>query len=114
FWIQRIPEHLRYEWNSVVEAQGHKLAYELSTVIEDLDSPQLWIVQLRAFDELKNKIIKAVCKEMDADAKRDDDSRHEVDWSQYIFLHPGELKALACESAGYMATAPTSGESQMP
>ncbi len=111
FWIQRIPESLKPEWNDIVEAQKLKLAYELGKMETDLSESELWTSWLRAFEEIKQKIFKAVLKTEEKKASNND---NEVDWSQYIFICPGELKALACESAGLMATSTTGGESWMP
>ncbi len=115
FWIERIPPSLRAEWDIVKQAQGYKLAYEIGKMPEDFDPPTDWEVSLRTFEEMKQKIFKAVLPQENALAKASMKSNMaEDDWSSYIFICPGELKALACESAGMMATAGTGGEGVIP
>lgn len=110
YWIQRIPPSLRDEWESIVMVQGQKYAYERSTVVEELDSPALWEIQLAAFGEMKQKIFKSVYPLVNKNGQ----NKATEDWTEYIFICPGELKALACESAGLMATATTGGEGSLP
>lgn len=115
FWIQRIPDSLRPDWDMLVDAQRYKVAYERECVVEDLSEVDIWDAQLRAFEEMKKKIFAAVLKTEDVDAQYDPKkTKRETDWSSYVFICPGELKALACESAGLMATAGTGGESVIP
>lgn len=110
FWIDRIPDYLKPEWNDLLEMQRMKYAFEQSSLPEDLNPSQNWDVMLRSFDEMKKKIFAAVLKKENENKADDGDT----DWSQFIFVCPGELKALACESAGMMATAGTNGEGWIP
>ncbi len=109
YWIQRIPDVIRGEWNDAVEAQKVMLGYELGKADNELEGTELWTAQLRAFDEMKQKIFKLVLKKVDVIEKK-----KKSEWDSTIFICPGELKALSVESAGLMATAPTNGESWMP
>ncbi len=114
FWIARIPENMKPEWNMLVEAFKYKIADEQSKSADDLDGPAIWDANLRAFDEMKQKLFKVILKKTNESDEVSGKSRSVDDWSDYIFICPGELKALACESAGMMATAITGGEAWMP
>lgn len=114
YWIENIPPSLRPEWNVLLESQQLKYAWEVGRTTEQLESNELWEVQLRAFEEkeMKQKILKAVMKDKNALAVID--KHKHVDWRDYTLICPGELKALAAESAGFMATASTEGEGRIP
>lgn len=117
FWIHKIPRDMLPEWNMLLEAQQLKMAWELGKTAEQLEGEELWTVQLRAFDEMKQKIFKAVLKQQNSLAVVDKKSQKQIsqpDWSDYDFICPGELKALAAESVGLMATASTDGEGSIP
>ncbi len=114
YYIERIPPTLKPEWETILQAQQFKLAMEVGKIVEELEGPDLWTAQLRTFEEMKQKIFKAVIKTENALAVIEKNKRPETDWSQYIFICPGELKGLACESGGLMATAGTEGEGAIP
>ncbi len=114
WWIERIPEKLRGKFQNKVEEHRIMMAYEKAVDEHLLDSPAIWECQLRAFDALKKEIMDAVMKVDDVFKKTEDAvavDKPRTDWSKFIFVCPGELKALAWESCGYMATGSTGGES---
>ncbi len=112
FYIERIPPHLKPEWNDIYEAQKYKVADEQSTVVEELEGPSLHTAMLRAFAEMKTKITDAVIAIEDEKDKKN--SQITEEWADYDFITTGELKALACESSGLMASAGTAGEGRIP
>lgn len=114
YWIERVPVSLRPEWNILLESQQLKYAWENGKTTEQLEGSELWEVQLRAFEEMKQKIFKAVMKVENSLATVDKNHKQRVDWRDYTFIAPGELKALAAESSGFMATASTEGEGTIP
>lgn len=121
YWIERMPEELNPEWYTALESHKLKFAWEKGKTTEDLNPGELWDVMQLAFNDIKQKIFKAVLKKQNKKSGENSQTivtngkiSVEVDWSQYIFICPGELKALACESAGMMATAGTQGEGWIP
>lgn len=109
WYIQRVPERgeLRDKFDTSYEANKLFLASSLSVNTDALTAPQLWDCKLQAFEEHKASLMDAVLKTADKISSK-------VDWSSYLFITPGELKALSALSAGLMATAPTGGENWLP
>jgi hypothetical protein len=94
------------------------MAYEKAVEDHLLDSPAVWECQLKAFDALKKEIMDAVMKvdevfKAKADVAEPPPDKPRTDWAKFIFMCPGELKALAWESMGFMASGTTGGESWM-
>ena len=116
WWIERIPDKLRGKFQNKVQEQKILMAYEKAIEDHLLDSPSIWECNLKAFDALKKEIMDAVMKTDDVFKKPDEPvvaDKPRTDWSKFIFVCPGELKALAVESMGYMATGWTGGESSL-
>ncbi len=111
WWIRQMPEKLRPSWEMKVSEERLAVAYAKKVDVEDLDMPGMDEAIDRAFQVMKKQIMTAVCKSANIG---EDEARKRAEWDRYIFICPGELKALAMLSAGFMATAPTSGESWMP
>ncbi len=112
YYIERMPAQFRDEWQMLCEAMKYKVADEQSKTVDALESYEIADAQMRAFDEIKSKVLKAVVKTENERASGS--HKDQSDWSQYTYVCPGELKALSGESMGLMCTAPTGGESWMP
>ncbi len=113
WWINRIPEgELRDEWDREVQWQRDNFAYEVGKTTDELDGAEHYAAMEKAFSILRDKIHAAVGKKP---IEQPDASQPEpVDWKDFIFITPGELKAFAILSTGLRATAVTSGESWIP
>lgn len=108
WYIKNRPPHMDAIWDQAFEAAKLQVAFENSVSTDRLENSQLDEAMNRAFSEIKPKLIPAVCK-IESRAES-----NQTDWTKYIFICPGELKALALESCGLMATSPTGGESWTP
>lgn len=110
WWLERMPKFLHERWAEQVETQRLLLAESLSVNYEDLNPEHILEADNSAYKVMQKEIIRAVSK---AELKPMDDS-HDIDWSKWTFICPGELKALAVESYGLMATSITGGEGWIP
>ena len=125
WWIERInkecSQKMLEEWRSQVEYHKFNVAYELGKMTDQLDGPDIVVAMEKAWFDMREKIQRELCGSEDKEleegfAKNNRFQRRsdEEDFYKYIFICPGELKALSAESAGLMATAPTGGESWTP
>lgn len=111
WYIKKLPldNIVAQRFDETYQAEKLQAAFDMHTTEESLDASQLWQCKLRAYDVHKKKIMAVVM-----DAAGGAPRKRKVEWQDYIFICPGELKAMAAESMGFMATAPTGGEGWMP
>lgn len=110
WYMKKLPADniITKRFEETYEAEKLQAAFDLSVKTDDLETGQLWQCKLRAFDVHKKKIMAVVMDQSGGSPRK-----RMIEWKDYIFLCPGELKALAAESMGLMATAPTGGEGWM-
>lgn len=117
WWLDRMPQEgpLAQKWEQTVADEALQIALETKRDYSELDAQEMMQAWQRAFDIIKNEIMRTVCKLL-TDQKRDagEQNTGAMDWNETIFVCPGELKALAVLSAGFMATAVTGGEGWIP
>ena len=114
WWIDRIPDGpLKQQWEGEVEHQKRAVAYEMCKTLETLKGPDNWVALERAFDALRGEIMGTVCK-LEDKASGNNGVEDMIDFSEYVYLNPGELKAMAVASSRLMATSVTGGEGWMP
>lgn len=113
WWIERMPKsgELAAKWDRTVSEETVQVAIELGKDTSDLDANELFMAWERAFDILKLPIQQAVCA---SSQMRDTGDANAIEWNDYTFVCPGELKALSVLSAGFCATGITGGEGWIP
>lgn len=114
-WIKRIPQGSKIEqqFEDEKKYQTEFMAIDQKIMDTDLSPSDRWEAITRAFNVLRKDIIKAV-REAESKSIKEEVDDDVPNWLDFIFLCPGELKALAVESCGYMATSVTGGEGWMP
>ncbi len=105
WYVSRMPDKLRQKWADQLLGAKYMVALELSKTEDDLDASEVGRACEKAFETMKKEIMSAVCGAEEKKVKTTGE-----DWSNFTFICAGELKALAAESCGLMACAPTSGE----
>jgi hypothetical protein len=111
--VTRLPSgSLRDEYENTVAWMASEVAAQNGVMPDDLSIEQLEQAQHNAFDMLRDKIFKATRGQKEE--TRRNDQGHQLFDDETIFICPGELKALAAASNGFLATAITGGESWIP
>lgn len=120
WWVSQIPDgELKDRWYKALEWARYDVAFELGKSTDDLDGGEGYSAIEKAFETMRDDIHRAVSKTQEK-TKLPEISEEEteivepLEWQDYIFLCPGELKAFAVLSAGFRATAVTGGESWIP
>ncbi len=113
YWLRKMPPQLKQKWETQLQGYRYIVADEMGLSETDLGGPASYEAISRTFTEMGPEIQEAVCKIENKNTIYDDKTP-ETDWSKFIFICPGELKALAMESCGFMSTASTGGEQWLP
>ncbi len=111
WWVNQIPASLYPKWQMKVEEEKFQVAYTNQCDVDSLPNRLMDQAIDSAYEVMRAEITKAVCR---AQNMGEDDIKRKAQWDRYIFICPGELKALAALSAGLMACAPTAGENWTP
>lgn len=111
YWIKKIPpdSKLQRRWDTTLEEIKLTYGLQISKSPTDFDGSDLDRCFMDTFTLMRGEIQKEALKNGSGDEGMFPD-----EFSEYVFITPGELKALAIESAGFMATSYTGGESSMP
>lgn len=114
WWVNRIPPDSPVfdRWHTQLQWCRYEMAHELSKVDAELSNAEAWTAFERAFSILAKDIQKVVLKT--DDKAKDVDENPLLNPDDWVFICPGELKALAFLSDGLSATASTGGESWIP
>jgi hypothetical protein len=119
WWINQIdPKTDLYDrWYSAMYAEQASIAYALGVKIEQLSTTNMGQALQNAYSTMGREIRKAVQLQRGKIVQRNevvDPENPTPDFDSYIFITPGELKALALIGEGYKATSVTGGESWTP
>lgn len=109
-WLSQLPKGpLLHEWYDKLELNQLNLATEIKgSHPDDFSASQHEFCFRQTWDELGDKIQEAVLKQHPEQAGEDDAL------DAWIFICPGELKALSLISSGMRATSFTHGEKTIP
>ncbi|MCY3019269.1 MAG: hypothetical protein NTW87_09615 [Planctomycetota bacterium] len=115
WWVARIPKGhpLEKRLNDAKELSLHCIAQDQKMTVDQLSDDDCGLALDQAFATLRGEIVRLVTKGENA-APEEEEDVEKPDWEEYVFVHAGELKALAWRSVGLMATSVTSGESWIP
>ncbi len=109
WWVARLKDgNLSRRWGQQLDWAKMEVGHAVSKVAYELDDDEIEQAWENAFKQLGDEIKREVCADENK-AVDEDDEFHE-----WVFVHPGELKAMAWAAAGYMATGSTGGESWIP
>jgi hypothetical protein len=116
WWVSRIPQGHPLQQRLETAREQNKLcmAMDRKVSVGDLSDADCGQALDEAFASMRAEIVRLVTKGEKAEPEKAEEGSENPDWSEYIFVTPGELKAMALRTMGLMATAMTSGESWIP
>ncbi len=115
WWIQRIPEgSVRDKWDDALRWERYQVALSVHKAEDELDPSESYTAVEQAFAGMREEIQSVVSMTGETYQPETTTQASMINWKSFIFLCPGELKALAVLSMGYRAIAVTGGESWMP
>jgi hypothetical protein len=117
YWINKCTDgKLISALTNEYEAEILSKKYEAISQNRMISPNEEYAIHEVVFARYRQRIMESVCKSNTRN--RDDGAAPEmarkVDYHDYVFVCPGELKALAVISAGYRACGVTTGEGRMP
>lgn len=116
WWLNQLPQHhiLRERYDTIMQSEKYLIADQIHDGREEaLTLDECTTASDNAFDQLKDEIQDYVLKKI---SKHSSDKPDDLvfDPDDYVYILPGELKALAVESDGFRATSCTGGEGWIP